>query len=160
MWFLSLFRISSIRSTSSVSSPARTKVDPSRHELNLSLTQQSTRSRQRTTTMISFLTELWESIFTPGTTPTLVLATHATFALLVVTLTVFAFLTKSIHIINLLVLSLVLWGILTWFINEINTLNSEKQSENTETKITETKATTKSAAKKPTSVNTTKKRKV
>lgn len=90
--------------------------------------------------MLTFLTELWESIFTPGTTPTLVLATHATFGVLVLTLSIFAFLSKSIHIINLLVLSLVLWGILTWFINELDTIQAveEKAVEAVEEKNKET----------------------
>lgn len=81
---------------------------------------------------MSFLVELWNSILTPGTTPTLILSTHVTFALLVITLTIFVFLTKSIHLINLLVLSILLWGTLTWFINEIN-----KQEISSEEKVDE-----------------------
>lgn len=77
---------------------------------------------------MSFIVELWNSVFTPGLTPTLIIATHATFALLVLTLSVFVFLTKSIHLVNLLVISILLWATLTWFINELNKEN-EKEKE-------------------------------
>lgn len=79
--------------------------------------------------MIGFIEELWQSIFTPGATPTLVLATHVTFALLVTLLTVFSFLTRSIHIINLLVLALLLWGTLTWFIAELEKTKDLKDND-------------------------------
>lgn len=78
--------------------------------------------------MLGFVEDLWQSVFMPGATPALVLATHVTFALLVILLATFAFLTGSIHIINLFVISLLLWGTLTWFIAELKRAdNAEKE---------------------------------
>jgi len=102
--------------------------------------------------MATFITELWESVFTPGTTPTLILATHVTFAFLVTTLSIFVFLSKSIHLINLLVISLLLWGTLTWFISELdkvkeneqNAEGNKKDAPETTTKSTSSASTTSS----------------
>ncbi len=90
---------------------------------------------------MDFVNELWKSVLTPGTSPALILATHLTFASLVITLSFFALYSKSIHLINLLVISILLWITLTWFINEINSLektdlkdNNELAESDTETK--------------------------
>lgn len=76
-----------------------------------------------------FVTELWKSVFEPGTTPALVLATHVSFCLLVVSLVVFAWLSKSIHLVNLLVLAVVLWALVTWFIRELEALKQKEKLE-------------------------------
>lgn len=90
--------------------------------------------------MLGFFEDLWQSVFTPGATPTLVLATHTTFAVLVTLLTIFAFLHPSIHIVNLLVLSTLLWGTLTWFIAELKKADravpTAEESEKEESKKT------------------------
>lgn len=69
---------------------------------------------------MSFFVELWESVFTPGTTPALIKATHASFIMLIISLLSLIYLTRSIHFINLLVIALMLYGSVIWFINELN----------------------------------------
>lgn len=81
---------------------------------------------------MDFVNELWKSVLTPGTSPALILATHLTFASLVITLSFFALYSKSIHLINLLVISILLWITLTWFINEINSLEKTDLKDNNE----------------------------
>lgn len=95
---------------------------------------------------MSFIVELWNSVFTPGLTPTLVLATHITFAFLLLTLSVFVFLTRSIHLVNLLVISILLWVTLTWFINELKK-ETEKEKSGDTNEVTKT--ATASAVEKP-----------
>jgi len=73
-----------------------------------------------------FLKELWESIFTPGTSPALVLATHASFVLLLLTLGALIYMSGSIHYVNLFVISLILYGLVVWFIGELQ--NAKLQS--------------------------------
>ncbi|CAX39905.1 V-type ATPase assembly factor, putative [Candida dubliniensis CD36] len=86
---------------------------------------------------MSFFVELWESVFTPGTTPALITATHVSFILLIISLLVLIFLTKSIHFINLLVIAVLLYASVFWFINELQQVKlksndelSKKESEN------------------------------
>lgn len=78
---------------------------------------------------MAFLVELWESIFTPGTTPALLKATHVSFVLLHLSLISLIYLTRSIHFINLLVIALLLHGAVIWFVNE---LKQAKLKDNTE----------------------------
>lgn len=74
--------------------------------------------------MATFITDLWESVFTPGTTPTLVAATHGSFVFLALSLLWMIYTTRSIHFVNLLVIALCLWASVTWFLHE---LEKEKQ---------------------------------
>ncbi|GKT48304.1 V-type proton ATPase catalytic subunit A [Colletotrichum spaethianum] len=69
--------------------------------------------------MASFITNLWESIFVPGPTPTLVRAANATFASLQVLLAVLLLTTWSIHFVILSFLSGFLWFAINWFVNEL-----------------------------------------
>ncbi|GMG20978.1 unnamed protein product [Ambrosiozyma monospora] len=69
--------------------------------------------------MSSFFVELWESVFQPGTTPALIIATHASFAALLISLLALIFLSGSIHFINLFVIAALLWASVTWFICEL-----------------------------------------
>ncbi|ANZ75781.1 BA75_02494T0 [Komagataella pastoris] len=78
--------------------------------------------------MISLVTSLWESVFTPGTTPALVLSTHLSFLCLSVTLISLIFINGSIHFVNLLVIALLLWGTVTWFIGELEREKSKLKS--------------------------------
>ncbi|KAH3665923.1 hypothetical protein OGAPHI_004112 [Ogataea philodendri] len=78
---------------------------------------------------MSFIADLWDSVFQPGTTPTLVAATHISFACLIISLVVMIFLSRSIHFVNLLVISLLLWGSVTWFIGEIAREKAKLQQE-------------------------------
>jgi len=69
--------------------------------------------------MSSFFTELWESIYTPGPTPTLVAATNAAFAALQLVLLLLLVATWSIHFLILSFLSAGLWWGITWFVTEL-----------------------------------------
>lgn len=69
--------------------------------------------------MAEFLLELFQSIFTPGPTPTLLLATNVTFAALQVLLLLLLVSTKSIHFFILSILSAGLWSAINWFVNEL-----------------------------------------
>ncbi|KAM3512369.1 hypothetical protein MY11210_004008 [Beauveria gryllotalpidicola] len=69
--------------------------------------------------MSSFIVQLWESIFVPGPTPTILRATNATFAALQVTLFALLVGTYSIHFVILSVLSAGLWWSINWFAAEL-----------------------------------------
>ncbi|RMZ82330.1 hypothetical protein DV738_g1745, partial [Chaetothyriales sp. CBS 135597] len=64
--------------------------------------------------MSDFLISLWESVFTPGPTPTLLRATNATFASLQVLLLVLLVSTYSYHFLILSFLSGGLWWAINW----------------------------------------------
>lgn len=90
---------------------------------------------------MAFFTELWESVFTPGTSPALITATHASFIALIISLSCLVYVTGSIHFINLLVLSVLLYGTVIWFINELKQI---KLKENEQLEKEEAEADTKS----------------
>jgi hypothetical protein len=69
--------------------------------------------------MSNFLTNLFESIFTPGPTPTLLVATNAAFACLQLTLLLLLIATYSIHFLILSCLSAGLWWSINWFVAEL-----------------------------------------
>lgn len=69
--------------------------------------------------MADFLTNLWESVFTPGTTPTLLIATNVTFASLQALLLGLLIATSSIHFAILSVLCGGLWYSINWFAKEL-----------------------------------------
>lgn len=69
--------------------------------------------------MGDFITNLWQSVFTPGTTPTLLIATNATFACLQLLLGALLFATYSIHFAILSFLSGGLWYSINWFAHEL-----------------------------------------
>ncbi|KAM3543120.1 V-type ATPase assembly factor pkr1 [Beauveria bassiana] len=69
--------------------------------------------------MSSFIVELWESIFVPGPTPTILRATNATFAALQLTLFALLVGTYSIHFVILSILSAGLWWSINWFAAEL-----------------------------------------
>ncbi|EXJ95319.1 hypothetical protein A1O1_00439 [Capronia coronata CBS 617.96] len=69
--------------------------------------------------MASFLQDLWESIFTPGPTPTLLVATNASFAALQFLLLVLLIATYSIHFVVLSGLCGGLWYAINWFAQEM-----------------------------------------
>lgn len=69
--------------------------------------------------MASFVQDLWESIFTPGPTPTLLIATNVTFAALQIVLAGLLVATYSIHFLILSVLSGGLWAAINWFATEL-----------------------------------------
>ena len=69
--------------------------------------------------MAAFITDLMQSIFTPGPTPTLLVATNVTFVCLQVVLLVLLIATYSIHFIILSFLSAGLWWAINWFAAEL-----------------------------------------
>ncbi|KAL1853324.1 hypothetical protein Plec18167_005586 [Paecilomyces lecythidis] len=69
--------------------------------------------------MTSFVEDLWSSIFTPGPTSTLLVATNATFAALQVLLFALLLATYSIHFVILSFLSGSLWWSINWFAREV-----------------------------------------
>ncbi|CAD6504848.1 BgTH12-00350 [Blumeria graminis f. sp. triticale] len=76
--------------------------------------------------MTSFLTNLVQSIFIPGPTPTLLVATNATFACLQVLLFVLLVSTYSYHFLILSILSASLWSSINWFVNELKAAQSDE----------------------------------
>ncbi|KAI1382250.1 Pkr1-domain-containing protein [Hypoxylon crocopeplum] len=79
--------------------------------------------------MAGFMTELWESIFTPGTTPTLLVATNATFACLQLVLLALLVATYSIHFIVLSFLCGGLWWAINWFAAELKVAQAKEARE-------------------------------
>jgi hypothetical protein len=69
--------------------------------------------------MADFMTNLWEAVFTPGPTPTLLLATNVTFASLQLLLAALFAVTFSIHFFILSVLCAGLWWAINWFAYEL-----------------------------------------
>jgi hypothetical protein len=77
--------------------------------------------------MAAFLEDLWTSIFTPGPTSTLLIATNVTFGALQVVLLALLVATYSIHFLVLSVLCAGLWGAINWFANELNAAKAEEE---------------------------------
>ncbi|KAL2135655.1 hypothetical protein VTI74DRAFT_7465 [Chaetomium olivicolor] len=77
--------------------------------------------------MASFFVGLWESIFTPGPTPTLLVATNVTFAALQVVLALLLFATYSIHFLVLSVLCGGLWVSINWFARELKAHQQQEE---------------------------------
>jgi hypothetical protein len=69
--------------------------------------------------MANFIEELWESVFTPGTSPALIQATHGSFVALTLSLIWMVYHSRSIHFFNLLIIALCLWASVTWFLSEL-----------------------------------------
>lgn len=77
--------------------------------------------------MASFFEQLWESIFTPGPTPTLLVATNASFAALQLLLFAMLLATYSIHFIILSLLCGGLWWSINWFAAEIRAAQEKEE---------------------------------
>ena len=82
--------------------------------------------------MASFLTSLWESIFTPGPTPVLLVATNASFGALQLLLLILLAATKSIHFVVLSVLCGGLWYAINWFAKEVQAAKDKEEAEKEE----------------------------
>ena len=78
--------------------------------------------------MATFLSDLFNSIFTPGPTPSIIVATNASFAALQLILLVLLILTYSVHFVVLSILSGGLWWAINWFVTELEAAN-EKEKE-------------------------------
>lgn len=82
-----------------------------------------------TRTMASFVEELWSSIFTPGPTPTLLIATNATFAALQLVLFTLLLVTHSLHFVALSILCAGLWFSINWFAQEVRAAQLAQDAE-------------------------------
>ncbi|EGY18424.1 hypothetical protein VD0004_g8545 [Verticillium dahliae] len=80
--------------------------------------------------MASFAENLWNSVFTPGTTPTLLYATNASFAALQLTLLALLAATRSIHFIVLSFLCAGLWRAINWFAAELAIAQAREAADN------------------------------
>lgn len=77
--------------------------------------------------MSAFLTDLVNSIFTPGPTPSIIIATNASFAALQIVLLVLLVLTYSVHFAILSFLSAGLWWAINWFVTELGAANEKER---------------------------------
>jgi hypothetical protein len=77
--------------------------------------------------MASFFERLWESIFTPGPTPTLLVATNASFAALQLLFFALLIATYSIHFVILSGLTAGLWWAINWFATEIRAAQDKEE---------------------------------
>ncbi|KAJ8059377.1 hypothetical protein OCU04_012328 [Sclerotinia nivalis] len=75
-----------------------------------------------------FLVSLWESIFTPGPTPVLLVATNVTFAALQLVFFLLLVATYSIHFVVLSFLCGGLWWAINWFAAELNRVKEEEEA--------------------------------
>ena len=77
--------------------------------------------------MATFFTDLISSIFTPGPTPSIIIATNASFAALQIVLLVLLFLTYSVHFVVLSFLCAGLWWAINWFVTELEAANQKER---------------------------------
>ncbi|KAJ6261023.1 V-type ATPase assembly factor [Drechslerella dactyloides] len=79
---------------------------------------------------MSYPSDLFRAIFTPGAPPALLLATNVSFACLQVTLLAMLFITTSIHFVFLSLLCAGVWGGINWFVHEVAALQRiERQAD-------------------------------
>ncbi|KAI4290312.1 MAG: hypothetical protein L6R35_000419 [Caloplaca aegaea] len=81
--------------------------------------------------MASFLTDLFTSIFTPGPTQSLLVATNVSFAALQLVLLILLVLTYSVHFLVLSVLCAGLWWSINWFAAELEVASQKEKEEET-----------------------------
>ena len=77
--------------------------------------------------MANFLENLWASVFTPGATPTLLVATNVTFGALQALLFGLLIATSSIHFAILSVLCAGLWWSINWFATELKAAQAKEE---------------------------------
>ncbi|KAL2685265.1 hypothetical protein Neosp_006362 [[Neocosmospora] mangrovei] len=77
--------------------------------------------------MSSFFVELWEGIFTPGPTPTLLKAANGSFAALQLVLLLLLAATYNIHCLILSILCAGLWWSVNWFAAELAIAQREQR---------------------------------
>jgi ER protein Pkr1 len=78
---------------------------------------------------ISFVEDLWSSVFTPGPTQSLLVATNATFAALQLVLFLLLVATYSIHFVVLSFISAALWWSINWFAKEVREVQARQEEE-------------------------------
>ncbi|KAK4085436.1 uncharacterized protein Triagg1_426 [Trichoderma aggressivum f. europaeum] len=84
--------------------------------------------------MSSFFVELWEGIFTPGPTPTILKATNVTFAALQAVLLSLLLATHSVHFVVLSALCGGLWWSINWFARELRIAQAAEEDKKTKQK--------------------------
>ena len=89
-------------------------------------TTHPTKQDQRTA-MGDFMSNLWTSVFTPGATPTLLVATNVTFAALQLLLVALLVATHSVHFLILSTLCGGLWYSINWFAAELRVVQAKEQ---------------------------------
>lgn len=89
----------------------------------------STKQLHLFSVMSSFMVDLWESIFTPGPTSTLLRAANVTFGALQIVLLALLVGTHSIHFIVLSVLCAGLWWSINWFAAELKIAQEKEKAE-------------------------------
>ncbi|RSL70648.1 hypothetical protein CEP53_001786 [Fusarium sp. AF-6] len=77
--------------------------------------------------MSSFFVELWEGIFTPGPTPTLLKAANGSFAALQLVLLLLLAATYNVHCLVLSILCAGLWWSVNWFAAELAVAQREQR---------------------------------
>ncbi|KAF4455062.1 hypothetical protein F53441_2501 [Fusarium austroafricanum] len=77
--------------------------------------------------MSSFIVKLWEDIFTPGPTPTILKAANASFAALQTVLFCLLLATYNIHCVILSILCAGLWWSVNWFAAELAIAQREQR---------------------------------
>ncbi|KAM0345305.1 hypothetical protein ACHAPU_006704 [Fusarium lateritium] len=77
--------------------------------------------------MSSFVTKLWEDIFTPGPTPTILKAANGSFAALQIVLFCLLLATYNIHCAILSILCAGLWWSVNWFAAELAIAQREER---------------------------------
>ncbi|KAL1979039.1 hypothetical protein VTN96DRAFT_7284 [Rasamsonia emersonii] len=85
----------------------------------------------------SFVEDLWSSIFAPGPTPSLLVATNATFAALQVLLFLLLLATYSIHFVVLSFLCAALWWSINWFAREVQAIRAREEVEQRKAQLAE-----------------------
>lgn len=78
--------------------------------------------------MATFFADLISSIFTPGPTPSIIIATNASFAALQVVLFLLLIITHSVHFVVLSFLCAGLWWAINWFVTELEAANQNKRN--------------------------------
>lgn len=78
--------------------------------------------------MADFMKSLWESIFTPGPTPPLLLATNASFGALQAVLFALLLATRSVHFVVLSMLCAALWWAINWFVAELKATEEQNRA--------------------------------
>ncbi|OKL55677.1 hypothetical protein UA08_09019 [Talaromyces atroroseus] len=86
-------------------------------------------AREYTDMSISFVEDLWSSVFTPGPTQSLLVATNATFAALQLVLFLLLVATYSVHFVILSILSGALWWAINWFAMEVRAVQARQEEE-------------------------------
>jgi hypothetical protein len=82
--------------------------------------------------MASFVEDLWSSVFTPGPTPTLLIATNVAFAALQLIFFALLLATYSLHFVALSVISGGLWYAINWFAAEVQLAQQAQEAEKKE----------------------------